>query len=216
MDDTGAGNAHVDHAVGLTDAVERACHERIILYGVAEHHQLGRADAVAVSGELGALADHLAHHLDGVHIDARLGRAHVDRGTDVAGLVEGAGNGADQLHISCGEALLHQCREATDEVDTHGVGSTLQSVGIFHRITAGDGNQHRNGGHGNALIDNRHAVLRLNILACFYEIACTADDLIVDLLAGAVNVAVSAIQQRDTHGDGADIEIFLPDHIDGF
>ena len=44
----GAGNAHVDDSVGLARTVERAGHERVVLHGVAEHHQLACADAVAV------------------------------------------------------------------------------------------------------------------------------------------------------------------------
>ena len=44
----GAGNAHVDDAFRLAHAVEGAGHEGVVLHGVAEHHQLGAAQAVPV------------------------------------------------------------------------------------------------------------------------------------------------------------------------
>ena len=43
-----AAHADVEHALGLADAVKRAGHERVVLDRVAEHHELGAADAVAV------------------------------------------------------------------------------------------------------------------------------------------------------------------------
>ena len=67
----------MDDTVGLTHAVEGASHEGVVLRSVAEHHQLGAADALLVGGELGGLLDNLAHELDGVQIEAGLG------GTDV-------------------------------------------------------------------------------------------------------------------------------------
>ena len=48
----GAGDAHVDDALRLAHAVERARHEGVVLHRVAEYHQLGAADAVAVRGQL--------------------------------------------------------------------------------------------------------------------------------------------------------------------
>ncbi len=48
-----AGNAHVDHAVRFTGAVEGTCHEGVVLRRVAEDHQLRRTDAFPVGGELG-------------------------------------------------------------------------------------------------------------------------------------------------------------------
>ena len=56
---TGAGYAHMDDTVGLTHAVEGACHEGVVLRSVAEHHQLGTADALLIGGELGGLLDNL-------------------------------------------------------------------------------------------------------------------------------------------------------------
>ena len=75
---TGAGNAHMDDTVGFTHAVEGTRHEGVVLRSVAEHHQLGTADALLVGSEFGGLLDDLdPSELDGVHVDAGLG------GTDV-------------------------------------------------------------------------------------------------------------------------------------
>ena len=53
----GAGNAHVDDALRLAHAVEGAGHKGVVLHRVAEHHQLGAADAVPVRGALGGILD---------------------------------------------------------------------------------------------------------------------------------------------------------------
>ena len=74
---TGAGYAHMDDTVGLTHAVEGTRHEGVVLRSVAEHHQLGTADALLVGSELGGLLDDLAHELDGVQVEAGLGGADV-------------------------------------------------------------------------------------------------------------------------------------------
>ena len=71
MDHAGAGDTHVDDGLRLTYPVEGAGHEGVILHGVAEHHQLGAAEAALVGGALGGSLHRLAHELDGIHIDAR-------------------------------------------------------------------------------------------------------------------------------------------------
>ena len=53
LDDAGAADADVDHAVGLAGAVEGPGHERVVVRGVGEDHELGAAEAVVVAGPLG-------------------------------------------------------------------------------------------------------------------------------------------------------------------
>ena len=70
--DAGAGNSHMDLTVGLTNAVESACHEGIVLNGIAENHQLCSADTVTVSSSLSGLLNDLTHKSNGVHVDTGL------------------------------------------------------------------------------------------------------------------------------------------------
>ncbi len=68
-----AGDAHVDHAVRLARAVERARHEGVVLRRVAEDDQLGRArctDGLPRAAHAASLTAG-AHQLDGVHVQAR-------------------------------------------------------------------------------------------------------------------------------------------------
>ena len=82
----GTRNTDMDLTIRLAGAVERAGHEGIILRRIAEDDQLGRTDAVALGGDLGRAANDGAHHRDGVHIDARLGRADIDAAANQIGL----------------------------------------------------------------------------------------------------------------------------------
>ena len=54
----------VDLTVGLAGAVECTGHEGIVLGCVAEHHQLCRADALAVGGQLAGIFPPLQHGLE--------------------------------------------------------------------------------------------------------------------------------------------------------
>ena len=67
----------MDHAVRLAHPMEGACHEGVILRGIAEHHQLGTADALLVGSQFSGLLDDLTHELDGIQVEAGLGGADV-------------------------------------------------------------------------------------------------------------------------------------------
>ena len=78
---------------------------------------------------------------------------------------------------------------------------------------AGPGN-HGDGGDGDALVDNGDAVLPGDVLAGFHQVLGVAADFVVDLLAGLVHIGVDAVQQGDAHGDGADIQVLVVNHVD--
>ena len=212
----GAGHAHVDDGVGLTHAVEGAGHEGVVLHGVAEHHQLGAAQAVAVAGQVGRLLDDAAHLGHGVHVDAGLGAAHVDAGADQLRACQRLGNGGDEPPVAGGKALLHQGGVAADEVDAAGLGGAVQRQGQGDEVLAfagraGDGD----GRDGDALVDDGDAELALDIAAGLDQLFGAGADLVVDLVAAAAHVLVGAVQQGDAHGDGADVQVLLVHHGDG-
>ena len=212
----GAGDAHIDDAVGLTYAVESPGHKGVILHGVAEHHQLGAAQPVGVTGQMGRLLDDAAHAGHGVHVDARLGGAHIDAGADDIRLRQCLWNGPQQQLVAVGKALLHQRRVAADEVHAAGLGGPVHGVGkgnVVLRVAAA-GHQ-RHGGHGDALVDDGNTELPLNLLARPHQMLRPTADLVIDFLAAALGILADAVQQGDTHGDGADIQMALIDHVDG-
>ena len=98
--DARTGDADVEHHVRFTDTMKRACHERVVFRRVAEYHQLGSADALAVLGQFCGFAHDLAHHGDGIHVDAGLGGADVDGGADEVRLCERAWDGFDQRAVA--------------------------------------------------------------------------------------------------------------------
>ena len=57
-------------------------HKGVVLGGVGEDDELGAADAVAVTGEIGSLLDDLAHLAHRVHVDAGFCGGDVDRRAD--------------------------------------------------------------------------------------------------------------------------------------
>ena len=216
MDYAGTGDAHVDHAVALAHAVERAGHKGVILDCVAEDHQLGAAETGLAGGELGALLDDAAHDAHGVHVDARLGGAHVDRGADILRAGQGLGDGGDEFPVGGGGALLHQGGEAADEVDAGSLGRIVHGNGEGDVVLGLGGPGHQ--GHGrdrDALVHNGNAILPLNILAGGDETVGIAGDLIIDLPAGGFGIGIGAVQKGDPHGDGAYVQVLLVDHVDG-
>ena len=196
--------------------MEGTGHEGVILHGVGKHHQLGAAQAVLVPGELGGLFDDAAHLGHGIHIDAGLGGAHVNAGADHIRGGHGLGDGADQLPVALGGALLHQGGEAADDVDTAGFRSCIQCLGNFHIAfcLAGSGHQ-RNGGDGNALIDNGNAELRLDLPAHTDQVLGAAGDLVIGFFAADGQVRIGTVQKADAHGDGPDIQVLIVDHVQG-
>ena len=122
---TRAGDPHVDDPLWLAHPVEGARHKGVVLHGVAEHHQLGAAEAAPVGSFLRQLLDGAAHEGHRVHIDARLGGAHVDRGADDIRRGQRLGDGVDEDAVGRRHPLLDQGGEAADEVDaTRAMGVT--------------------------------------------------------------------------------------------
>ena len=213
---TGAGNAHVDDAVRLTHAVERARHKGVVLHSVAEHHQLGAAQTVLVSRQMGRLLDDAAHTGHRVHVDAGLGAAHVDAGAHQIGLGQRLGDGAQQQLVAFAEALLHQRGIAAQKVHAAGLARPVEGQGegnVILRVAAA--RHQRHGGDGDALVDDGDTEFAFDIPARLHQLFRTAADLVVNFVTAALGILADAVQQGDAHGDGADVQMLLVDHVDG-
>ena len=213
---TGAGNAHVDDAVRLANAVERARHKGIVLHSVAEHHQLGAAQTVPAFRQVGRLFDDAAHTGHRVHVDAGPRAAHVDAGAHQIGLGQRLGDGAQQQLVAFAEALLHQRGIAAQKVHAAGLARPVKGQGegnVILRVAAA--RHQRHGGDGDALVDDGDAEFAFDIPARLHQLFRTAADFVVNFVTAALGILADAVQQGDAHGDGADVQMLLVDHVDG-
>ena len=48
------------------------------------------------------------------------------------------------------------------------------------------------------------------------EVLGAAADFVVNLVARLVNILINAVEQRNTHGDGSHVQVFVVNHIDSF
>ena len=74
-----------------------------------------------------------AHLADGVHVDARLVRGHVDRRADAFGLGEHLGQGLHHHRVGRRDALVDQGGEAAHEIDAALVGRRVERLGNCQR-----------------------------------------------------------------------------------
>ena len=196
--------------------MEGSGHKGVILYRVGEHHQLGTAKASLVLGALGQVPDGPAHHGDRVHVDARLGGAHVDAGAHDVCRSQGLRDGGDKPPVSQGHTLLNQGGEAADEVDAAGLCRPVQGQGeggIVLRL--------RRRGHqgdrsdGNALVDDGDTEFFFDILPGLHQLFGVFCDFVIDFITGGVHIAVGAGEQGNAHCDGPHVQMLLVDHLDG-
>ena len=217
-DHAGAGDADVDDRVAFGDAVEAAGHERVVVRHVAEGHELDAAVGVVVGGALGNVLDDVAEQFDRVHVDAGLGGADVHGRADDVGLGKGLRQGADEQLLGRGHGLGDECGVAADQVDADLLGRLVKRVGDLDEVLArlaGAGTDQRDRGDGDALVDDRDAVVAFDGLAGGNEVLGIGSDLAVDVAAGLVDIVRGAVEQRDAHGDGANVELLLLDHLIG-
>ncbi len=213
---TGAGDAHIDHLFRLAHAVERAGHERIVLYRVAEDHQPGAAGASPIRGALRGFFYRAAQQGHGVHVDARFRGAHIDAGAHQVVLRQRLGDGPDELSVRVRHPFLHQRGEAPHEVHAGALRRPVQRRGERDIVLRLGGGRHQgDGGDGDALVHNGDPELPLDLFAGFHQALRAAGDLLVDLPAGSLRIRIRAGQQGDPHGNGADIQVLLVDHPDG-
>ena len=203
-------------AVRFTGAVEGAGHKGIVLHSIAEHHQLGTAEAALIRGALGQVLDGAAHQGHRVHIDARLRGAHIHTGAHQVGGRQRLRDGGDEFPVGLRHPLLHQGGESANKIDAGGLGGPVQSGGKGRVVLRLRGGSHQGDrGDGDPLVDDGDAELRLDGLSSGHQLFGISGDLVVDRIAGRLRVAAGAGQQGDPHSDGPHIQVLLVDHLDG-
>ena len=109
--------------------------------------------------------------------------------------------------------LFNERTEAADEVDAHVLGAVVEHAARLDHLVArearADGG-HR--AHRNSLVDDGNAVAVADDVAGFNELLGVPEDLAADLVGERVEVGGRAVEERDTHRDGSDIEVFRTKH----
>jgi len=162
--------------------------------------------------------DDVAEQFDGVHVDTGFGGSHVDGRADDVGFAQRFRQGADEQLFGGGHGLGYERGVAADQVDADLLRRMVKCMRDFHEIVrrftracADQGNR----GDGDALIDDRNAVVAFDGFAGGYEILGVRGDFVVDVVADFVNAVGRAVQQADAHGDSAHVELLLLDHLVG-
>ena len=133
-DHAGAGNADVDDRVAFGHAMEAACHERVVVGGVAECHELHASVGIVICGSVRNVLDDMAEQFDGVHVDAGLGGAHVHGGAHDVRFAQRLRQGADEQLLGRGHGLGYERGVAADQVDADLLGRTVKRMRNFHEI----------------------------------------------------------------------------------
>ena len=112
-----------------------------------------------------------------------------------------------------GKALLDQRRETADEVDTDSLGGAVHGLSDrYIRIGLAGIGRNGNRRYRNAFMNDRNAILRLDILTGFHEELCRFRNLVIDILAELVDIRMRAVTERDAHRDRTHVELVLRNH----
>ena len=211
-----SGNADVDHRVRFGHAVERTRHKGVVVRRVAEHDELGAAQAAVFPGRLRGLADRLAHQADGVHVDAGPGGAHVDGAADDLRAGKRRGDRADEQLVRLCHSLGYKGRVTADKARAHFFRGPVEGLRDRHEILgafARGGADQGDGRYGYALVHDRNAVIRLDLLRGPDEVPGLRCDPVVDLPVQAVKIRIHAVQKADAQRDRAHVQVRLLDHL---
>ena len=193
--------------------MKSARHEGIVPRRIAENDELRAADGRLIARQFRRTLDDLAHLAHAVHVDARLRRAEVDRGTDELRRRKRLRNGRNQHLVAMRITLFNECRKAADEIDADLLRRAVERLGYgYEGIRLAGIRRDGDRRDGNALVDDGDAVLRLDVSARLHEELCRLRDLVVDVATELLNVRMRAVTKRYTHRDRAHVELVLRDH----
>ena len=125
-------------------------------------------DEQTMSVSLNACGDDVAEQFDRVHVDTGFGGAYVDRRADDVGFAQRLRQRADEHLLGRGHGLGDQRRVAADQVDADFLGCAIECVRELDEVLgglAGAGADQRDRGDGDALVDDRDAVVAFDGLA---------------------------------------------------
>ena len=126
-------------------------------------------------------------------------------------------NRLHELQVGAAGAFLHQRGEAAHKVHAyflagaiHGLRNRGQVVLLHCRADFG------NGCHGDALVDDGDAEFAFKLLGHGNQVLCGAGHAVVHLAGHGFHAAVAAAAQGKPQRDGANVQVLLVDHVQGF
>ena len=112
---------------------------------------------------------------------------------------------------------MHQRGKAADKRYADGFGCLVQSLRHADvRIGFGRCRDLGNRRDGNTLIHNRHAVFGRQVFRRSDQIFADSGDFVVNVLVQHVDVGTDTVVQINAYGNGADVEMLVGNHFDGF
>ena len=198
--------------------MESAGHKWIVVWGVAENDELSVTERIDVGGSLGYFANNRTHKRNSVHIQTGTGRTDVHGCAHEISARQSLWQRADKKLFGRGHALGYESRETAEEVDAYSFCSAVEGLANLYVIVGGlacAGANQRNRGNRDALVDDGNAVIALNLFAYLNKVLGIRGDFGVNLLADCIDVVANAVEQRNTHSNGAHVELFLLDHLVG-
>ena len=133
----------------------------------------------------------------------------------MVGHIESFGDRVEQRLVSAGEPLVHVAGEASDEVHADFLRGRVHGLGDRHQVVrAGSCSDQGDRRHGDALVDDGHAIVRSHGIRGLHQLRGVVHDLGVDLFTGALEVRVGAVEQVDAQGRRANVEGLEFDHAD--
>ena len=212
-----ARNADIDNTVRLTSTVKSTSHKWVIFRSITENNKLCCTNAISVLSFLGSSLDDASHLSNSIHIDTCFCAANINRRTDIISNRESLGNTLNKSIVTRSKALMHERRISTDKVYTDSFRRFVESFSKFNRIFCWASSRNKcNRSNRYSLVNNRNSIILAYIFACLNKVFCISANLIIDFITGFINIRVDTVEQRDTHSDCTNVEIFVINHTDGF
>ena len=133
VDDPGTGDTDIHDRFRLADPHIGARHKGVVFGDISEDDEFRGGKAAIRRIGLGDVANDMTELMERVDINPRLAAGRVDRGADLSRLRENLGERVEDDLITGGDSLLHECREAADEIDTAVARGLVEGVGQFQR-----------------------------------------------------------------------------------
>ena len=215
---TRATDTHIDDSISLSYSMESTCHERVIIWCIAENNQFCTAKRIILLRHFCSFFYNFTHQTDCIHINTGLGGTHIDRTADTFRRCQRLRDGTHEKLVTLRHSLGNQCRKPAQEVNAYRMGCLIQHLCNLHiiiRCLAGRSTDQSNRSYGNTFINNGNSVLRLDGFSSGYQIFGRRGDLLINIFLQSLKVRINAVQKANAQRNGTYIQILFLDHFIG-
>ena len=144
-----------------------------------------------------------------------LEEATLMEGRHAVGGGEGFGQRVDEGSVAGSHAFFHEGAEAAQKIDAGFLGGFVEHLaGAHHLFGVESRADHGHGADADALVHHGNAVARADFVAVFHEMGGVFGDFGAHLVGEHVEVVTDAVEEADAEGNGANIEMFVAEHVD--